>query len=382
MSSAPVRGSWQSGVVFLFVLACIGLQVFASGVRPAAGQNALSAAGLPAPLGPGARPWPMPLMPTGAFSIDNDIWNAGGVLLCLWKGGAGVVLAEKRNFVAPPPVFSLVDSINSNCLNDNVRLGYRIRVGLNTASRTGFEVGFLHLPKWEESSGELQNDGGNFELSSIGLVGPLTPTGGTVESVGAAQSTRLYSLEMNATRELGPRTQGLLGARYVRLEDSLGISAQLNSGGPLFPDETKVDTRVDMVGVQAGAVHSMMMSGLAVELNVRAGVFAGNNVQTIKETLYSPAGITHPVDVSGSRIALGGLLDGRIAARVWFTGSSSLFCGYQFFFLNGVALAPQQLALLGRASSYGLNVVDTPGGVNDRSGMALHGFFAGLNMLW
>jgi len=389
MSSAPTRKSWQSGVLFLFALISIALQVFASGVTTAAGQNSLpavmgeaplSTAGIPAPVGPGAGPWGTPFMPTAAFIVDNNAWNAEGVLFFFKKGGGGVLLAEKRNFNAPPPQFTLVESITDDCLNDGLRLGYRIRIGLNAASPTGFEVGFLHLPRWEESSGELGYEGGNFQLTSVGLLQPQFA--GVVESIEATQSTRLYSIEMNATRDLGPATQGLLGARYVRLEDSLGISGLLSFGGPLVLDETKVDTRVDMLGVQVGAVHSMMMSGLAVELNVRAGVFASHNVLTMKETVY--AAIPIPLDVSGSRIALGGLLDGRIAARISFSGSSSLFCGYQFFFLNGVALAPQQLALLGGASNStpARPVTDTPGGVSDRSGMALHGFFAGVHMLW
>lgn len=404
----PVRPSWGGGVVFLSVL--VGLQLLVSGVEPAASQNARSplvpelqrrapgvygganqSSSLPefgtipgsrpvfsAPVGP--RPGlltPSPVQ-TVILDVGNNYWNAGGSILCLTKGGGGILLAEKRTFLS----YTLVESINSNSLNENFRLGYRIRVWVNAASSTGFEVGFFHMPKREESSGDLDYTENAFELGSIGLMGPLTPQGGVVASVGAAQSTGLWSVEMNATRQLGPGTQGLLGIRYVHLNDSLSISAKLDNGGPLFPDETQVDTRVNMVGAQVGAVHATTITGLDVELNVRAGIFAGHNRQTINETVYNPSSITQAIDVTGSRIALGGLLDGRIAARMWFGGGSSLFCGYQFFFLNGVALAPQQLALLGRASSYGLTVVDTPGSINDRNSMALHGFLAGFQMLW
>ena len=415
MGSMPVKPSWGSGLILLSTLIFVGFQLFVSGVEPAASQNAppslltdmprrttsgsyggenlpssrpgfraLSGSGPVngAPVTPGPGPLTTLAAPTVIFDVGNRAWNAGGSILCLTKGGGGILLAEKRNYYSPPPSLTLVESIDSNSLNNNFHLGYRIRVWVNAASPTGFEVGFFHMPSWRESSGELENAGAAFELSSAGLVGPQSPAGDTVQSIGTAESTRLYSIEMNTTRQLGPVTQGLMGIRYVHLEDGLDISAQMGSAAPFFLDETQVDTRVNMLGVQVGAVHSMTISGLDVELNLRAAVLGGHNRQTMNETVYNPSGLLHPIDVSGSRIALGGLLDGRIAARMWFGGSSSLFCGYQFFFLNGIALAPQQLALLGRASSYGLTVTDTPGSINDRNSMTLHGFLAGFQLLW
>ncbi len=242
--------------------------------------------------------------------------------------------------------------VNVDNLEFDHRAVPRLHLIYETACCWGIEIGFFGIDSWHTSK-----PGGN--VVSPVLIGPginfPNTAPGTIFQ--ADYGSALYSTEINFRRRIDPCITLLAGFRWVEFGDDLVTSTIAPTVEPIY----SIDTNNHMYGFQIGGDAQLVTLGsFHIDSIIRAGILFNSADQHTYAPALSQIG---PSDVE------------RISARADHTsfigelglrgvydlgGGFSVIGGYQLMFLDGIALAPDQIAVTDLIAP-GSAVLDTGG---------------------
>jgi hypothetical protein len=194
--------------------------------------------------------------------------------------------------------------------------------------------------------------------------GPLFATNPLGEPMEWDYSSQLYNAEFNVRWSPMCRLTMLAGFRWMELREDL-------NGGNLFTGVTPpvlfsfwdTNTKNNLYGFQIGADGLLLDRGcFSIDGLIKAGIF-GNHAE--QSTIAAGTG---PFEASTNHTAFLGEVG--LQCKYQATCHLSLRGGYEAIWLQGVALAPGQIAET--------NIVSGEIGINSNSGVFYHGATAGL----
>jgi hypothetical protein len=273
--------------------------------------------------------------------------------------GSGVSLVFSDGFLGVPGNPG-PEIFNGRDLTFDFRPGARIGISRCLTCTCDVEAIFFGIDSWLATA-SLQ---GPLHVSFPGFVQAFGP--GTATFL---NGTDLFSSELNLRHNYTDRLAFLAGFRWIELGDNLEFQFQPPAG----PNATNfvIDTNNHLFGFQLGAQGTLLDGGGTWRLKGwgKAGIFYNSADQSTN--VFLPAvGATADRDDTTSFAA-----DVALMAVGQLTDRLALQLGYQLLWIDGVALAPDQLT--------GVNDVTVPISVLEKDGDVLfHGFFVGLEATW
>lgn len=327
------------------------------------------------------------------YAIDEAQW--WGSLDALWltrdQGDKKVLAEERIDPAVRPDGGALVSRLTTHSVDFDFQPGVRARLGRALDSRIKVELAYFGLHDWGESAMLINSDpdgddnpiGLPNRLFSPGLNGSNANLYNVVNRIDIELSSDLHSVELNALQPIGESSANLLlGIRYLRFEDDLTIFADgIDILGEEVNDRTRVRASNDLIGVQAGLGHRFAWRAWSGGISGKVGLFANFNDQQIDQKGITQEGLD-VVDLAGDAVSLGQAFDAEVTLRFALTDDFSFQAGYQAFIVNGLALAPDQVGLLGNAANFSVPVRDSSAGTNDSGTVVFHGPHLGLHIRW
>jgi hypothetical protein len=324
----------------------------------------------PGPYGP--LPIPQPATPR---------WYLRGEAVWLFRDAPNI-----RNLTTYDNASKSSDPLNNRVLLDTDDLpfglapGMRITVGHYLTDRTAIEGAYYGANNWDEHTGTPQFPSANGQ-------GPLSAywgTGGGPFSTSAftnsnqqfaSYESSFDSAEINIRQWFLPSLSGLVGFRYINVADQFQLTATNNASND---DAGQVGyyrtwTNNNMIGLQAGAdfTHDLYMRWLFFSIEAKTGAFM--NFADQKNLLFNTD--TTYDQRSSRETQFTTMFDLSVALTALVSDHVTLRGGYTFLFLDGVALATDQL--------------DTNPTMNnsrdflaDKGTLTLQGPFVGAEVAW
>jgi hypothetical protein len=232
--------------------------------------------------------------------------------------------------------------LNSSAFNFGWAGGFEGRAGVRLANRFGLEAGGFWLGKLDDQATLLNPTGVGVRVET----NPFTSYGfGANDRVEIPYTSRIWSVEGNATWEARPGVTLLAGIRYISLRERLEQNGIFPIAGSVENDVW--NTRNSLIGAQVGArVDVLALAGNAagpwlLHGDLRFGVFH-NEVKTDFVASASPVpGVFHTNSGGGSRTAWAA--QGGLNLGYRLNDTATIKVGYEFLYIDGVALAPNQI---------------------------------------
>jgi hypothetical protein len=202
----------------------------------------------------------------------------------------------------------------------------------------GLELRFFGLQDWSESKGPQTSPGG-------AVVQYLTPIGNTAypAEVSAKYNSWLNNGEFNLHWWpcANERYHLLMGVRWIRLSERLGITQDIGPG--LNVANYKTTARNRLWGGQIGAegvLFGNLEKGFSIDGCVKGGYFRNDILTkaTISQSILSDVFVANADKNKGTFLGELG-----IGANYAFTRNIALTVRYQLLWLDQVALAPEQI---------------------------------------
>jgi hypothetical protein len=259
--------------------------------------------------------------------------------------------------------------------------GYRVELGRSLGHGLALEGSFFQIREWDAygqvTSNGLLNQGPEPEALSP----PISFFAANFDAdpfFQALQHTATYmsdvlSAEMNlkAAWQYHSLTGAeLYGFRYFRLRERFTLVSQDEAFSTPTDGFGTYDTETDndLFGFQYGQEASLQLHSLVcMQTKIRAGLFLNNAEQ--RTQVISNAVLVNDIHEENTDIAFVGELNVNFKFNL--TRWASARAGYNFLWVEGVALAPEQdypLALTGFNQ------------LNDGGGLFLHGFNIGVEL--
>jgi hypothetical protein len=163
------------------------------------------------------------------------------------------------------------------------------------------------------------------------------------------------------------------GFRYLNVGEQFNILAQRTVDGEVEEGTYNIRTNNNLYGAQLGARWRRMRGRFGWEAGGRAGVF-GNDAQQRQSVTDFPNFPLRP-SVSSSRGAAAFVGQGNLTALYRITDVWNVRAGYTVLWIEGLALAPDQLDFDFAAAQGGTQL-------HDGGGLFLHGVNVGLEARW
>ncbi|MCA9205573.1 MAG: BBP7 family outer membrane beta-barrel protein, partial [Planctomycetales bacterium] len=295
--------------------------------------------------------------------------------------------------LANPP--NIVLSTNDLDFDDEIAL--RFTGALQIGPGTTFELGYLGLAEYQASAQVTDPNGFLFSVISDFGTNPFNGFDDTDRSLlqSLDYSSEFDSVEMNVRhRWVGPncRVQGswLMGVRYFWFRENLLYSTRGDDDNlpPIdrFADFT-VGTQNSLTGFQLGGdVWSCIVPGLSVGAEMKAGIYGNYVKQNTTITANSIPNAVQETVQSGDAalIAEAGLMGIYRVSYSW-----TFRFGYQFLYVDGVALAPENFNTTPPAEFFPIppdpllnpELIRTPT-LNHNGNVFYHGATAGFEYMW
>jgi hypothetical protein len=289
------------------------------------------------------------------------------------------------NFMSDTPLGPIV--LSTNDLDFNSASGFRTTLTRQIGPGSNLELTYLGQHNWTSFASVSSPTNSLFSAySQFGLF-PLAGQGFTetdqASFASIAYSSDIDNLELNYRQRwqgYGCKIQGswLTGARFFALNEDLLFStvSQLNNASSL----TSVSTYNSLVGGQFGGdLWICIIPGLSIGAEGKAGVYINHAYQNTNiqgTTLVLP--LNERVD-SHDAAFIG---EASLMANWRLTQSWTVRGGYNFIYVDGVALAPENF---NAAPPFLVNAFQNPPRVptitNDGN-IFLHGFSIGFEYMW
>ncbi|MCS7016174.1 MAG: BBP7 family outer membrane beta-barrel protein [Gemmatales bacterium] len=272
----------------------------------------------------------------------------------------------------------------------NYEPGFHVLIGLPIKPEWSVEASFFGIWDWSQDATLVNRNPPLFGMDSP----YLTINGGAVDAIGYNYETELRNFEANFRnfRPFGPFTtfSWFFGARYIWLSDEITVFGTENLF--LSAERSRADVDNHLIGGHVGA--SMAVSPfycLSMGLYSKVGVYGNMIRNRVSNFLRDPGSFpaeTQRMFISRDDGSTGVSLEAgaKVAWRI--TNHISIRGGYSVLFLDGLALAPDQLnanrqvfattVLLDRTNVYGRQT----GRTDETGSMLIHGFSVGLEIDW
>jgi hypothetical protein len=247
--------------------------------------------------------------------------------------------------------------------NAGVQAGFRLLLGHQSSDGQAWEASFLRIDDWRSSARVV----GNSDLAIPGDLGLATLDFFNADTMQVSLATQLDSFEIDYLRSFD--IISLLGGfRYLNVSEQLEItpSDSVTAGG-----QYRISTGNNLFGAQIGARMGRQVGRLSWSITGKAGMF-DNEVRQRQYVEDFPAFILRNTQTNSAQLAFVGDMNFSAGYRlndVW-----SIRAGYNLMWIDGVALAAQQVDFTNTATS-GTNVIT-------KSGLFLHGVNVGLEARW
>ena len=185
------------------------------------------------------------------------------------------------------------------------------------------------------------------------------------DTISGRYASELHNAEINGRQQLNDRLSVLAGFRYTELDEHL--AANLNAAVPFNYD---CATRNRLFGFQMGGQATLWNQGgpFTLDAGGKAGIFSNAAAQN---STISTGLVTLPATGRDDRTAFLGEVG--ITGTCQLTDHLAMRGGYRLLWIDGVALASDQMSVSDFANNAGLQ------GNGDAF---YHGAFAGLEYAW
>ncbi len=281
-----------------------------------------------------------------------------------WIVRAGGIILN-RSAPRDQPIF--VDAttgaqiLNANQFDFGWTGGPDVTLMRRLADDTYLEIRHFNVSQWNSTR--------SFDLTGPFEIPAAEPIFAPFDAIGtAAYTSRLFSTEVNLRRVVHPRITLLAGFRWIELHDNLFLNANLSVvdvNGSL-----RFNTDNHLYGGQVGIDTKLWDRGGPFRLE---GIF--------KAGLLGNAADQSASNISSSQFGSQSLYGGRSKSQIAFVGdiaitavyqlskNVSLRGGYQLLWIDGVALASDQISVLN---------FDAGSGIHTTGGVFYHGALAGI----
>jgi Putative beta barrel porin-7 (BBP7) len=195
---------------------------------------------------------------------------------------------------------------------------------------------FFRIDGWNAATGSV--------LSPYGaVVQYATPFGSTAfpNIVAGSYRSELSNVEINGRRQINSFWSVLAGFRYLGLDDGLTITQNIGPG--LVTGTHSIRAVDDLYGFQVGADMNLWSCGrLSIEGLFKAGVYGAAAANSVHFGV-THSSLSYDSNASAHQAAFAGEMS--ITGVYRFSKHVSLRGGYQFLWLEGVALASDQVAV-------------------------------------
>jgi hypothetical protein len=228
------------------------------------------------------------------------------------------------------------------------------------ANGNGIEVRYFGALEWEADANWT---------SDTGWAVPTTPprTGTGVAVIDANYISRLNSTEVNYRQAPNNRVALLAGFRWIEVHEELDVDADFGA------NMTDISWNVDnhLYGAQTGAEVMLLNRGGPFSLTswFKGGIFgnASDNSFDLNQTVGPDLSFTD----QSSKVAFVG--DIAFLGQYKLSENVSINSGYQLFWVDGVALASEQI--------FATNVA-TGGGIDPDGFVFYHGALISMDIVW
>lgn len=231
-------------------------------------------------------------------------------------------------------------------------------------SFTDFEFRTLWLNDWDSNVAESFT-GVSVQMASNPVLGTTGPR------IGASfYGSQLGSMELNA-RYRRRRVTLFGGLRHIRLDENLNSTLRDPAG--IVPDElirSSTDNR--LYGLQLG-MESVVANRdrCCLKVSGRVGILGNDTDQGTQLISLSSPPVTFTSTGQGGELAL--LAEGGVSGKIKLTSCANLIAGYRVIYLDGLALATEQLA----ASNF-----LTRAGIHHNGSLLLHAVNVGVEVAY
>lgn len=179
--------------------------------------------------------------------------------------------------------------------------------------------------------------------------------------------------ECGCDQECCQSVEWIAGFRYINLDEELNIVAQRDVIGAVEEGTYNIRTSNHLYGAQVGARLRRTRGEFGWEATGKVGIF-GNDVEQVQTAIDFPNFPLRPtVSSRGGEVAFLGELN--LSALYQLSEVWNVRAGYSVMFIDGLALAPDQLDF---------NFATTPNGnqLHDGGDLFLQGVNVGLEARW
>jgi hypothetical protein len=246
-------------------------------------------------------------------------------------------------------------------------VGPRILVGYNIDPYAAIEASYFGIYNWHDSHTIVGNNDLNLP-GDLGLVGNLDFF--NADKAVATYDSMVNNAELNYVHSFAgnPNLAWLIGFRYFELADKFNLTFTDNQTGS---SAYKISSYNNLFGGQIGGRVGHACGKWGYDLTGKAGVY-GNYIHS-SQIVQDFSGFTERnATTTGGQLSFLGELG--LNGNYEFSPNWSLRGGYQVYWVEGLALAPNQL-----------DFTDTPTSgttLNKTGGMFMQGAHAGLMARW
>jgi Putative beta barrel porin-7 (BBP7) len=259
--------------------------------------------------------------------------------------------------------------LNTGDFDFNFETGPRITVGVRPTKIDAWEITYFGLNEWDDP--HVLTGTGNLSLpGDLGAAAGLNFTG--ADSMVVNYSSEIHSAEFNYIwheRDCECRHLSfLVGFRYFHLDEDLDMFSTVTGVGSSFYN-THIDN--DLFGAQIGLRCKHCCKKWTLESYGKAGAYGDSIVdkQVVANVDETPI---RNVDFGHGRWSFVGELG--VTASYHLCDCMEVMAGYSAIFVDGVALAPDQLDFTNTPTSGHMLVSD--------GNLFLHGGHAGIAVRW
>jgi hypothetical protein len=243
-------------------------------------------------------------------------------------------------------------------------VGPRVLLGREFDGFRAFEASYFGIYNWKDTS-TINGD------NDLNLPGDLGLAAGLnffdADRAVVEYQSLIHNAELNYLQSYG-NISWLLGFRYFNLQDKLSLTfTDVQTGTSAY----KISAYNNLFGGQLGGRVQQACGNWSYDLTGKAGVY-GNIIKSSQNVSDFDAFPIRNTRANGDQVAFIGDLE--LNGNYQFTPTWSLRGGYQVFWIEGLALAPNQLDFTDTTTS-GTTL-------NKTGGMFMHGAHAGLMAKW
>ena len=338
------------------------------------------------PAGPGGDPYggayPSGLAPAAGSNPPRPAWYLRGDNVWLNRSRA-----DDHNLTSYDNLNTASDPRNGHFLLDTNEVTYPLESGMRiTLGRYLTDTWMIEGTYYGDVSWDRRNGTANFPTGANGL-GPLLPywgpnvgafdtsafTGANVMT--AAYETQFNSFELNVRHSIWATTSIMAGFRYMNVGDLFQLTASdnANNSTPGAVGIYRTWTNNNLVGFQLGSeyAHDLWFPRLYGSVDWRGGVYA--NFAEQKNLLFNTGDTYDQRSVRDVPFATA--WDITFTLSYLATDHLTIRGGYTFLFIDGIALAPDQL-------DTNPTTLSSRRIIADNDSLTLQGPFVGAELAW